>query len=126
LTVLTLAGINYSMVVYDDLARTFAALSDPTRLRILARLVEEPATCKDLETPFDISQQAVSKHIGVLRDAGLLRQRNEGRSRVCEVVPGALEEVVGWIDQHRALWAGRFDQLDAYLEAKKRAGTRNG
>ena len=111
------------MVVYNDLAATFSALGDPTRLEILAYLARGSATCNELVARFDISQQAVSKHIRVLRRANLLRQEKQGRVRMCELEPDALDRATRWIEQHRALWTQRFDQLEAYLKENRNVNT---
>ena len=86
------------MVVYSNLANTFTALGDATRLQILAQLEKGPKTCSDLVSHFDLTQQAVSKHIGVLSKAGLLTQTKKGRIRLCELVPHKLEDAFKWID----------------------------
>lgn len=86
------------MVVYSNLADTFAALGDSTRLQILTHLRDGPKTCTDLVGQFDLSQQAVSKHIGVLNKAGLLSQTKNGRSRICELVSNSLEDAFKWIE----------------------------
>ncbi len=87
------------MVVNTNLARTFAALGDSTRLQILTQLENGPKTCSDLVSMFDLTQQAVSKHIGVLNKAGLLTQTKNGRSRICKIVPNALRDVSRWIEE---------------------------
>ena len=100
------------------LANKFSALGHPTRLQILVHLAGDHASCTDLVARFDMTQQAVSKHIRVLREAGLLRQRKRGRVRMCELEPGALEEVGAWIEQCRSIFSVRFDQFDEFLRAK--------
>ena len=87
------------MVVYTNLANTYAALGDSTRLQILAHLKDGPKSCSDLVGKFDLTQQAVSKHIGVLNKAGLLSQTKQGRSRICELVSNSLEEAYKWIEE---------------------------
>ena len=102
-------------MVVQELAATFSALGDPTRLAILARLATRPASCNELAARFDISQQAVSKHIRVLRDAKLLRQHKDGRSRICELQLDRLDAASSWIEENRAMWTERFDRLEALL-----------
>ena len=85
------------MVVYSNIVNTFAALGDSTRLQILAHLENGPQTCSDLVNQFNLTQQAVSKHIGILNKAGLLTQTKQGRSRLCELVPHSLEDAYKWI-----------------------------
>ena len=108
------------MDVYENLASTFSALGDPTRLAILAHLAKSPASCNELVARFDMTQQSVSKHIQVLREAKLLRQRKEGRVRICELEPDALNKANAWIEQNRSMWMSRFDQLDTYLRQNKK------
>jgi len=85
------------MVVHTNIVNTFAALGDSTRLQILTHLENGPQTCTELVGQFDLTQQAVSKHIGILNKAGLLTQTKKGRSRLCELVPRSLEEAFKWI-----------------------------
>ena len=103
-------------VLDDDLSLTFAALADPTRRAILARLAEGEATVNDLVTPFDLSQQAISKHLQVLERAHLISRRNSGRTRPCRLEPERLDDAVAWIERHRRLWNERFDRLDQHLD----------
>lgn len=95
---------------------TFAALSDPIRRGILARLGRGPARCNELVAIFDVSQQAVSRHIGVLREAGLLEQRRRGRERICLLCQGPLEEATDWLAAQGEIWSRRFDRLEAILQ----------
>ena len=99
-----------------DLNDTFAALSDPTRREILSRLVDGPASVSQLVEPFEISQQAISKHIAVLRNAGLVRQERKGRINWCRVEPQPLENAVAWFELYRSLWQGRLDRLEQHLQ----------
>ena len=101
-----------------DKNSTFAALSDPTRREIISRLVNGPASVSQRVEPFNISQQAVSKHIAVLRDAGLVRQEREGRINWCLLEPKPLEEALTWLDGYRSLWEGRLDRLERHLQVK--------
>ena len=107
---------------------TFAALSDPTRREIISRLVDGPASVSQLVEPFNISQQAVSKHIAVLRNAGIVRQEREGRTNWCRLEPKPLEEALAWLEGYRSLWEGRLDRLEKHLQVKgakaKKTGAR--
>jgi DNA-binding transcriptional ArsR family regulator len=105
-----------------ELTRTFAALGDPTRLAILARLAEGEATVGDLAQPFKLSQQAISKHLKVLEGAGLVSRRVAAQSRPCRLEVERLDSAVGWIDQQRRIWVERHDRLAAHLEELTAAG----
>lgn len=109
-----------------DKNRTFAALADPTRREILSRLVDGPASVSELVEPFDMSQQAVSKHIAVLRNAGLVRQERQGRINWCRLEPEPLEEALAWLEGYRPLWEGRLDRLERHLKSKRRRRKPNG
>lgn len=99
----------------DALSVTFAALADPTRRAILARLADGEATVLELAEPFDLSLPAVSKHLKVLQRAGLVSQGRRAQWRPCRLEPQPLKDVSVWIDQYRAAWEERLDNLDAYL-----------
>jgi DNA-binding transcriptional ArsR family regulator len=99
----------------DPLSSTFAALADPTRRAILARLAQGDATVGELARPFAMSLPGVSKHLRVLRDAGLVVQGRDAQWRPCRLETDRLREVDAWVAQYRALWEGRFDRLEAYL-----------
>lgn len=99
-----------------SLDATFAALADPTRRAILARLALGEATVLELAKPFGISQPAVSRHIRVLSDAGLITQRVDGTRRPCRLAPDALGEIDRWLATMRAALAQNYDRLDALLE----------
>jgi DNA-binding transcriptional ArsR family regulator len=99
----------------DPLSVTFAALADPTRRSILARLAEGEASVKDLAAPFDMSQPAISKHLRVLERAGLIEQGRQAQWRPRRLQAGPLREVAGWVDQYRRHWEESFERLDAYL-----------
>ncbi|PWU51466.1 transcriptional regulator [Micromonospora globispora] len=101
--------------VDDDLTITFAALADPTRRAILARLAAGDATVGQLAEPFALTQQAISKHLKVLERAGLISRGKTAQSRPCRLEPGKLNTVAGWIDRHRQVWHDRYDRLDAHL-----------
>jgi DNA-binding transcriptional ArsR family regulator len=99
----------------DPLSLTFAALADPTRRSILARLAQGEASVKDLAAPFDMSQPAISKHLRVLERAGLIEQGRHAQWRPRRLQAGPLREVAGWVDQYRRHWEESFERLDAYL-----------
>jgi DNA-binding transcriptional ArsR family regulator len=101
--------------VEDRLSRVFAALADPTRRAILARLADGEATVNELAAPFSISLQAVSKHLKVLEAAGLITRGRDAQWRPCRLEPAPLREVLAWTEQYRRLWEERFDHLDSYL-----------
>ena len=100
----------------DTLSLTFAALADPTRRAVLARLAEGGATVNELAAPFDISLQAVSRHLKVLEAAGLISRGREAQYRPCRFEPAPLEAATDWITQNRQIWTQRFDQLDEHLK----------
>jgi len=99
----------------DQLSTTFAALADPTRRAIMARLAAGEATVNELAGPFDLSLPAVSKHLKVLLQAGLVEQRRHAQWRPCRLRPQPLLEVAAWMEQYRDVLNQRFDRLDAYL-----------
>ena len=93
----------------------FAALADPTRRAILARLSTGEATVTELGAPFPISAQAISKHLNVLERAGLIVRTREAQRRRCRLVAGPLRDVAAWAEQYRRLWEERYDALGDYL-----------
>jgi DNA-binding transcriptional ArsR family regulator len=99
----------------DDLSAKFAALADPTRRAILARLCEGEASVNDLAAPFDMSLPAVSKHLKVLEKAGLISRGREAQWRPARLEPMALKGVAEWLEHYRRYWESGFDRLDAYL-----------
>jgi DNA-binding transcriptional ArsR family regulator len=99
----------------DALSTTFAALSDPTRRAILARLAGGQATVAELSAPFDMTPPAVTKHLKVLQRAGLIVQGRQRQWRPCRIQPAPLKEAARWVDQYRQLWEQRLDRLDDYL-----------
>jgi DNA-binding transcriptional ArsR family regulator len=101
--------------ITDALSATFAALSDPTRRAMLARLSQGEASVNELAAPFKMSLPAVSKHIKVLEKAGLLTKTRNAQLRPCKIDGVQLKQAVDWIDQYKQLWEGRLDRLDAYL-----------
>lgn len=107
------------MTANDHLDATFAALAHPTRRAILARLAQGDATVNDLAAPFDMSLPAVSRHIRVLEDAGLITRSKAAQFRPCTLNPAALQAVATWADQYRPVWDARFDAMDTYLKTMK-------
>ena len=99
----------------DILSTTFAALADPTRRAILARLALGQATVTELAAPFDLSLPAISKHLRVLQRARLIEQGRQAQWRPCRLNPAPLRDVADWIGQYRRHWEESFERLDAYL-----------
>jgi DNA-binding transcriptional ArsR family regulator len=99
----------------DHLSTTFAALADPTRRAILARLANGEASVKDLSQPFDMSQPAISKHLRVLERAGLIEQGRQAQWRPRRLRAAPLRDIADWVDQYKRHWTESFDRLDAYL-----------
>ena len=103
-----------------ELDDTFAALSDPTRRAILARLALGEATATELAEPFDISQPAISRHLRVLEEASLIRREWQGKHHVCRLDPRALREADEWFEFYRSFWTGALDRLGEYIGKKER------
>jgi DNA-binding transcriptional ArsR family regulator len=99
----------------DHLSTTFAALADPTRRAILARLALGDAPVKELAEPFDMSLPAVSKHLKVLEKAGLIARSREAQWRPCKLEAARLKEATDWLEHYRKFWEQSFDRLEAYL-----------
>lgn len=99
----------------DRLSTTFAALADPTRRAILARLALGQTSVSELAEPFDMSLPAVSKHLKVLEHAGLITRGREAQWRPCKIEPQALKGVDEWLENYRRLWEERLDRLEDYL-----------
>ncbi len=99
----------------DNLSATFAALADPTRRAILARIANGEITVGELAAPFDMSLPAVSKHLKVLERAGLIARSRDAQRRPCRLRPEPLKEAAGWIAEYRQHWEQRLDRLDEYL-----------
>ena len=99
----------------DELTATFAALADPTRRAILARLAEGEATVNELAEPFPITVQAVSKHLKVLERAGLITRGREAQLRPSRLAGAPLQEAAEWLERYRRFWQGSFDRLDERL-----------
>src|SRR5438067_3840846 len=104
----------------DELSTTFAALADPTRREILARLAEGEATVNELAERFPISVQAVSKHLKVLEQAGLITRGRTAQLRPSRLRGAPLGEAADWLERYRPFWQERFDRLDERLQAKTR------
>jgi len=103
----------------DQLSTTFAALADPTRRAILARLVSGECSVTELAEPFDMTMPAVSKHLRVLERAGLIARGREAQWRPCRIEAGPLKEVADWAERYRHIWEERLDRLDGYLQEMK-------
>jgi DNA-binding transcriptional ArsR family regulator len=117
----------------DQLSSTFAALADPTRRAILARLALGETSVTEIARPFEMSLPAVSKHLKVLERAGLISRGREAQWRPCRLDAGPLKDAASWIDEYRRFWEQAFDRLDDYLRqmkmtraksATKRSGTK--
>ncbi|WP_033337540.1 ArsR/SmtB family transcription factor [Catenuloplanes japonicus] len=104
------------MATNDRLSEVFAALADPTRRAILARLTEGEATVNDLAAPFPVSLQAISKHLKVLERAGLIARGRDAQWRPCRLDPAPLRDVADWMEQYRRFWDERYASLDTYLK----------
>jgi DNA-binding transcriptional ArsR family regulator len=101
------------------LDHAFAALSDPTRRAILARLARSDATVGELAQPFDISLPAISRHLKVLEGASLISNERHGKHRLCRLKPEPLAQAAEWLEFHRRFWSGSFDRLHSHLKRKK-------
>ena len=99
----------------DALSQTFAALADPTRRAILARLARGEASVKDLAAPFEMTQPAISKHLRVLERAGLIEQGRQAQWRPRRLRAGPLRDISNWVNQYRRHWEESFERLDSYL-----------
>jgi DNA-binding transcriptional ArsR family regulator len=100
----------------DSISSTFAALADPTRRAILARLALGETSVTELAEPFEMSMPAVSKHLRVLERAGLITRGREAQWRPCKLKAEPLREAAGWIDEYRQFWEQSFDRLEEYLQ----------
>ena len=110
----------------DQLSTTFAALADPTRRAILARLAGGECSVSELAEPFEISMPAVSKHLRVLERAGLIARSREAQWRPCRIEAAPLKQVAEWTEQYRQIWETKFDNLELYLQELKAKETRHG
>jgi DNA-binding transcriptional ArsR family regulator len=107
------------MTQTDHLSETFAALADPTRRAILARLAEGDATVRELAEPFSVSLPAISRHLKVLERAGLITRGREAQSRPSSLRVEPLREATAWLDRYREYWDESYDRLDALLRASQ-------
>jgi DNA-binding transcriptional ArsR family regulator len=107
------------MATVQQLDATFAALADPTRRAILARLALGEASVNELAQPFEMSQPAISKHLKVLEQAGLISRGRDAQRRPCRLETKPLSEATGWLEHYRALFEARFQRLDDLLEQMK-------
>jgi len=112
------------MTSTDHLSATFAALADPTRRAILARLASGEASVTELAQPFDMSMPAISKHLKVLEKAGLIARGREAQWRPCRLEPAPLKDVSEWVDRYRRMWEQRLDRLDDFLRRLQSKGQR--
>jgi DNA-binding transcriptional ArsR family regulator len=110
----------------DELSKTFAALADPTRRAILARLAQGDQTVNELAKPFSMSLQAISKHLKVLERAGLISRGREAQWRPSRLQVAPLEKATDWIEQYREIWNDRFDRLDQEIQRLKEGADSNG
>jgi DNA-binding transcriptional ArsR family regulator len=108
----------------DQLSMTFAALADPTRRAILARLAQGEASVSELAEPFQMSLPAVTKHLKVLRRAGLITQTRRAQWRPCQLEATPLKEVSDWVAQYRRFWDESFDRLDQFLKHQQAQDTK--
>src|ERR1700749_3308158 len=99
-----------------NLDRTFAALADPTRRAILARLAADDTTVGELAEPFQISLPAISRHLKVLEEASLIERERDGQHRRCRLKPDALARAREWLDFHQRFWSGSLDRLEQHLK----------
>ena len=110
----------------ERLDAAFAALADPTRRAIIARLAKGEASVTELAEPFDMSQPAISKHLKVLERAGLVTRGRDAQRRPCRLEAAPLREVTDWLERYRDLWDARFDRLDNLLDELKQKEKRHG
>jgi DNA-binding transcriptional ArsR family regulator len=108
----------------DALSATFAALADPTRRAILARLASGEISVTKIAEPFEMSMPAISKHLKVLERAGLIARGREAQWRPCRLEAGPLKNVSDWVENYRRFWEESFDRLDAYLAELKTADSK--
>ena len=114
------------MMATDRLSVTFAALADPTRRAILARVAQGEATVLELAEPFKLKLPTVSKHLKVLRRAGLVRQGRQAQWRPCRIEAAPLKDVADWVEHYRRFWGESFDRLDEYLNELQRKDKKHG
>ncbi|TDX02010.1 ArsR/SmtB family transcription factor [Dinghuibacter silviterrae] len=98
----------------------YQAIADPTRRAIIGIVAKEPCNMKTITEQFDLSQQAISLHLKILKDCGLIKVTQQGRDRICEAKLDSLGEVSVWIDQYRQHWENKLDAMEAYVEKLKK------
>jgi DNA-binding transcriptional ArsR family regulator len=108
------------MITEADLDAMFAALADPTRRSILAKLARGEASVMELAEPFDMSQPAITKHLNVLERAGLITRRRDGQRRPCKLEPKRLEQLARWLGTFQEFWEDSFSRMDDYLKELQR------
>ena len=111
-------------LVDDQLDATFAALADPTRRALLSRLASGDATVNELAEPFELTVQAVSKHLKVLERSGLISRGRQAQYRPCHLEAAELAAASEWIERHRRIWSERFDKLDQHLRDLQQPSTK--
>jgi DNA-binding transcriptional ArsR family regulator len=122
--------INYEVeevrkMAVDELSRTFAALADPTRRAILQRLADGDATVNEIAEPFEMSLQAISKHLKVLEEAGLLSKGRDAQRRPCQLQAASLSPVIDWLEAQRQGWEDRLDRLGDHLRTMQKTQQEN-
>lgn len=117
--VMVMQPMGYRMTPSRQLDATFAALADPTRRAILARLASGDASVMELAEPFDMSQPAISKHLKVLERAGLISRGRDAQRRPCRIEGKPLAEANGWLERYREIWESNYRRLDALLRELK-------
>lgn len=111
----------------QQISTTFAALGDSTRLAILSRLAQGEASVTELAEPFDMSMPAITKHLKVLENAGLISRGRDAQRRPCRLEPEAFKQVADWVEEYRQLWEASFDRLDDYLKRiQRKQGKKHG
>jgi DNA-binding transcriptional ArsR family regulator len=120
------AGPSSAKAVGDRLDATFAALADPTRRAILARLASGEASVTELAEPFAMSLPAISKHLKVLERAGLIARGREAQWRPCKLSAGPLKDVSEWVENYRRFWEQSLDRLEEYLRELQAKGKKHG
>jgi DNA-binding transcriptional ArsR family regulator len=110
----------------DPLSITFAALADPTRRALLARLASGAASVTELAEPFSMSMPAISKHLKVLEHAGLIERGREAQWRPCQLAAGPLKDAADWLEHYRPFWEQSFDRLSEYLRELQRKEKKHG
>jgi DNA-binding transcriptional ArsR family regulator len=111
------------MTPADNLNMAFAALADPTRRAIVARLAAGEATVNELAAPFDMTQPSISKHLKVLENAGLISRSRAAQTRPCRLEAAPLKDVANWMALYRHVWEDSFERLDAFLQSTESTQT---